>query len=86
MAADGLVGLLTPVLKGFQTDKGFFMPVCMKYMPAACICFEAAFRGSVKPVIVSASWPTTSENVTGLARVAGVMILRMISLTTVRWR
>jgi alkylation response protein AidB-like acyl-CoA dehydrogenase len=27
MAADGLVGLLTPVLKGFQTDKGFEMAV-----------------------------------------------------------
>jgi alkylation response protein AidB-like acyl-CoA dehydrogenase len=26
-AADGLVGLLTPVLKGFQTDKGFEMAV-----------------------------------------------------------
>ncbi|WP_374646424.1 acyl-CoA dehydrogenase C-terminal domain-containing protein [Tabrizicola sp.] len=26
-AADGLVGLLTPVLKGFQTDKGFDMAV-----------------------------------------------------------
>jgi alkylation response protein AidB-like acyl-CoA dehydrogenase len=25
MAADGLIGLLTPVLKGFQTDKGFEM-------------------------------------------------------------
>ena len=27
MAADGLIGLLTPVLKGFQTDKGFEMAV-----------------------------------------------------------
>ena len=27
MAADGLVGLLTPVLKGFQTDKGFEMAI-----------------------------------------------------------
>ncbi len=27
MAADGLIGLLTPVLKGFQTDKGFEMSV-----------------------------------------------------------
>ena len=27
IAADGLVGLLTPVLKGFQTDKGFEMAV-----------------------------------------------------------
>ncbi len=27
MAADGLVGLLTPVIKGFQTDKGFEMAV-----------------------------------------------------------
>lgn len=27
MAADGLIGLLTPVLKGFQTDKGFDMAV-----------------------------------------------------------
>jgi alkylation response protein AidB-like acyl-CoA dehydrogenase len=27
MEADGLVGLLTPVLKGFQTDKGFEMSV-----------------------------------------------------------
>jgi alkylation response protein AidB-like acyl-CoA dehydrogenase len=27
LAADGLIGLLTPVLKGFQTDKGFEMAV-----------------------------------------------------------